>query len=70
MASNGADPVRTKLAEEGLPNGVWAVDMTNNRGKHSVTLPSSLALGGYLLRADITVDHECKTNYLCSWRLV
>ncbi|KAI5858694.1 glycosyl hydrolase family 61-domain-containing protein [Tricharina praecox] len=64
-ATNGAGAVWTKIAESGLEGGVWAVDtLIANGGKHSVTLPSSLAAGDYLLRAEIIALHESETNYL------
>lgn len=34
-----------------------------NGGKHSVTLPSALAAGDYLLRAEIIALHEADTDY-------
>lgn len=58
-SSNGAGNVWVKLAEEGLSNGKWAVEtLVANRGKHSITLPSSLAAGEYLLRPEIIALHE------------
>ncbi|KAI5845667.1 putative endo-beta-1,4-glucanase D, partial [Morchella snyderi] len=63
-ASNGAGGVWTKLAESGLSGGVWAVDtLIANAGKHSLTLPSGLASGDYLLRAEIIALHEADTDY-------
>ncbi|KAH0605952.1 uncharacterized protein H6S33_004409 [Morchella sextelata] len=63
-ASNGAGAVWTKLAESGLSSGTWAVDtLIANGGKHSLTLPSSLASGDYLLRAEIIALHEADTDY-------
>jgi cellulase len=63
-ASQGSGAVWTKIAESGLSNGVWAVDtLRANGGKHSVTLPSSLAAGDYLLRAEIIAHHESDTDY-------
>ncbi|CCX10545.1 Similar to Probable endo-beta-1,4-glucanase D; acc. no. Q0CEU4 [Pyronema omphalodes CBS 100304] len=63
-ASNGEGAVWTKLYESGLSNGVWAVDtLISNKGKHSLTLPSSLAAGDYLIRAEIIALHEADTNY-------
>ncbi|KAI5808300.1 glycosyl hydrolase family 61-domain-containing protein, partial [Pyronema omphalodes] len=63
-ASNGEGAVWTKLYESGLSNGVWAVDtLIANKGKHSLTLPSSLAAGDYLIRAEIIALHEADTNY-------
>lgn len=63
-SSNGAGAVWTKLAESGLSGGVWAVStLITNKGKHSVTLPSGLAAGDYLLRAEIIALHEADTDY-------
>lgn len=63
-SSNGAGAVWTKLAESGLNSGVWAVTtLIANGGKHSLTLPSNLAAGDYLLRAEIVALHEADTDY-------
>jgi len=64
-SSNGTGAVWTKLAESGYSHGKWAVEvLIANRGKHSVVLPSSLAPGDYLLRAEIIALHEADTDYL------
>ncbi|KAF8253725.1 hypothetical protein K440DRAFT_507474, partial [Wilcoxina mikolae CBS 423.85] len=63
-STNGAGGVWTKLYESGLENGVWAVqNLISNKGKVSVTLPSTLAPGDYLLRAEIIALHEADTDY-------
>jgi cellulase len=64
-SSDGTGAAWTKLAESGYSDGKWAVDvLIANRGKHSVVLPSSLAPGDYLLRAEIIALHQGDTNYL------
>lgn len=63
-SSNGNGAVWTKLAEDGLSNGKWAVErLVANGGKHDVKLPSVLAPGDYLLRAEIIAHHESDTDY-------
>ena len=63
-ASNGAGNVWVKLAHEGFNSGTWAVTkLIANRGLHSVTLPSSLAPGKYLLRPEIIALHESDTAF-------
>ncbi|RPA81087.1 hypothetical protein BJ508DRAFT_116570 [Ascobolus immersus RN42] len=62
-SSNGNGAVWTKLAHEGFSNGQWAVErLVANGGKHSVKLPSTLAAGDYLLRAEIIAHHESDTS--------
>lgn len=64
-SSNGAGAVWTKLYEDGLSGGVWAVDkLIANQGKHSLTLPSWIAPGSYLLRAEIIGKNTDKDNHL------
>lgn len=47
-----------------MSGGQWAVDkLLANGGKHSCTLPSALAPGNYLLRAEIMAHHESETSY-------
>ncbi|KAJ4984962.1 Endo-beta-1,4-glucanase D [Stagonosporopsis vannaccii] len=56
--SNGEGAVWTKLAEEGLSGGKWAVDnFIANKGQHSVTLPD-LKEGEYLIRPELIGLHE------------
>jgi cellulase len=44
----------TKVASEGLNNGVWAVDnMISGNGWWYFTLPSCIAPGDYLMRAEL-----------------
>ncbi|KAF4630977.1 hypothetical protein G7Y89_g7155 [Cudoniella acicularis] len=63
-SSNGAGDVWVKLAEDGYTGSTWAVDtLITNKGKHSVTLPSTLAAGDYLLRGEIIALHEADTGY-------
>lgn len=63
-SSNGSGAVWTKLCEEGLSGGTWAVDrIIANKGKISCTIPSCIAPGNYLIRAEIIAHHESETNY-------
>ncbi|PVH83652.1 carbohydrate-binding module family 1 protein [Cadophora sp. DSE1049] len=58
-ASNGAGDVWVKLAEDGYDGSKWAVQkLIANKGKHDVTLPSTLADGDYLVRGEIIALHE------------
>lgn len=44
----------TKLAQDGLSGGVWAVDrLLTNKGRHGLTIPSSLKAGDYIIKAEI-----------------
>ncbi|KAG0137805.1 glycosyl hydrolase family 61-domain-containing protein [Tuber indicum] len=64
LFSQGAGNVWTKIAESGLSGGKWAVEtLIANGGKHDVTLPTALAAGDYLLRAEIIALHEADTDY-------
>ncbi|KAL0941557.1 endoglucanase ii [Colletotrichum truncatum] len=48
-----------KIAEEGLENGVWAVDnLIGNDGWYNFTMPSCVASGEYLMRVEILALHE------------
>ncbi|TLS25506.1 hypothetical protein PpBr36_07839 [Pyricularia pennisetigena] len=48
-----------KISEAGLENGVWAADQLIKDGnKATVTIPSSLAAGKYVLRHEIIALHE------------
>lgn len=63
-ATNGNGAVWTKIAHEGFSNGKWAVErLVANGGKHSVKLPSTLAAGDYLIRAEIIAHHESDTSF-------
>ncbi|KAH8601452.1 putative endo-beta-1,4-glucanase D [Bisporella sp. PMI_857] len=63
-SSNGAGDVWVKLAEDGFKDGTWAVTtLIANKGKHSVTLPSGLAAGKYLLRPEIIALHESDSTF-------
>jgi cellulase len=53
-SSNGNGAAWTKLYEDGLNAGVWAVDkLISAGGKHSLTIPSWIAPGDYLMRAEV-----------------
>ncbi|GJE84995.1 glycoside hydrolase family 61 protein [Phanerochaete sordida] len=64
-AFDGQGTVWTKIYSSGLVNPSsqqWATDVVNaNGGKHSVTIPSSLPAGQYLLRAEIIALHVAST---------
>ena len=48
-----------KVAEEGLNNGVWAVDnMIANNGWNYFTMPSCVAPGDYLMRVELIALHS------------
>ena len=48
-----------KVAEDGLNNGVWAVDtMIANNGWHYFTMPSCVAPGDYLMRVELIALHS------------
>ncbi|KAG9255499.1 family 61 glycosyl hydrolase [Emericellopsis atlantica] len=47
-----------KIAEKGLNNGVWAADeLMRNGNRWSVTIPSDIAAGNYVLRHEIIALH-------------
>ncbi|KAF5363568.1 hypothetical protein D9756_000130 [Leucocoprinus leucothites] len=62
---DGQGAVWTKIYSSGLLNPSsqqWATDVVNtNSGKHSVTIPSSLPAGEYLLRAEIIALHVAQS---------
>ncbi|KAH9900460.1 glycosyl hydrolase family 61-domain-containing protein [Xylariomycetidae sp. FL2044] len=61
---NGFEPIWTKIDEEGLSGGTWAVDnLIANAGKKDFTLPSDLAAGQYLIRQEIIALHEADVAY-------
>lgn len=56
--SNGEGAVWTKVFEEGLSGGKWAVEkFIANKGQITITLPD-LAAGDYLIRPEIIALHE------------
>ncbi len=56
---NGAEPIWSKIAEDGFANGQWAVDkLIANKGKNDFTIPADLAAGKYLIRQEIIAHHE------------
>ncbi|KAH9912624.1 glycoside hydrolase [Epithele typhae] len=62
---DGQGSVWTKIYSSGLldaSSSEWATDVVNaNNGKHTVTLPSSLPAGDYLLRAEIIALHVAQS---------
>ena len=63
-ASNGEGDVWVKLAEDGYDGSSWAVEkLIANKGKHDVTLPSTLADGEYLIRGEIIALHEADVAF-------
>lgn len=66
-STNGNGAVWTKLCEDGLSGGRWAVDrIIANQGKISCAIPSWVAPGDYLIRAEIIALHEGETSYLAN----
>lgn len=59
-ASTGTSGLRWfKVAEEGLNGGKWGVDtMIQQGGWHYFTMPTCLASGNYLLRAELIALHS------------
>lgn len=52
-----------KVAEDGLNGGTWGVDhMIQNGGWVDMTMPSCIAPGNYLLRAEIIALHSAKNQ--------
>ena len=74
--------ISSQVASDGLANGKWAVDtMIANGGWHYFTLPTCIAPGDYLLRAELLALHsaysaggaQCQLNCsrtLESWPLI
>jgi len=57
-SETGAGNVWFKIYEDGYTNGKWAVDrLIANKGRVDVTLPSDIAPGNYLLRAELIALH-------------
>jgi cellulase len=57
-STNGEGAVWTKVFEEGLNNGVWAIKkFIDNKGKVTITLPN-VADGEYLIRPEMIALHE------------
>ncbi|KAK1753295.1 glycoside hydrolase [Echria macrotheca] len=47
-----------KIQEDGLANGVWGTEkVINGQGRHSIRIPSCIAPGQYLLRAEMIALH-------------
>ncbi|KAK8117501.1 glycosyl hydrolase family 61-domain-containing protein [Apiospora kogelbergensis] len=56
---NGAGAIWSKIDEEGLTGGKWAVDnLIAAKGKKDVKLPADLKAGKYLVRQEIIALHE------------
>lgn len=54
----------TKISQDGLSNGQWAVDkLISAQGKQQVKIPSSLKAGDYIIRAEIIALHEGESSY-------
>ncbi|KAI6087393.1 glycosyl hydrolase family 61-domain-containing protein [Hypoxylon rubiginosum] len=61
---DGFEPIWSKIDEEGLAAGKWAVDnLVANGGKKDFTLPSALAAGKYLIRQEIIALHEADAAF-------
>lgn len=55
---NGAQPIWSKLAQQGFENGQWAtIKMIANKGQVEFSLPKSLASGKYLIRQELLALH-------------
>lgn len=51
-----------KVAEDGLTDGIWAVDkMIANNGWNYFTMPSCVAPGDYLMRVELIALHSAGT---------
>ncbi|KAH7098074.1 glycoside hydrolase [Auriculariales sp. MPI-PUGE-AT-0066] len=63
-AATGTPPTSGwfKIYQAGLSNGVWAVDtLIANGGKLTVTIPSCIAAGQYLIRGEIIALHAASS---------
>ncbi|OTB07269.1 glycoside hydrolase family 61 protein, partial [Hypoxylon sp. CI-4A] len=61
---DGFESIWSKIDEEGLSDGTWAVDnLVSNGGKKDFTLPSGLAAGQYLIRQEIIALHEADVAF-------
>jgi len=57
-SDDGAGPVWFKIFEQGFSNGAWCVsNLIANKGLLTVTIPSDIAPGNYLLRGEIIALH-------------
>ena len=55
----GTGPIWSKIDEEGLTGGKWAVDnLIAAKGKKDVKIPADLKAGKYLVRQEIIALHE------------
>lgn len=56
---DGTGPIWTKIDEEGLSGGKWAVEnLVANKGIKEFTLPADLKAGKYLVRQEVLGLHE------------
>ncbi|KAK1728222.1 family 61 glycosyl hydrolase, partial [Colletotrichum acutatum] len=62
---SGAEAIWTKIQESTYEGGKWAVEtLVANKGMSpSVTIPSTLKAGKYLVRQEIIAHHESDTTY-------
>ncbi|KAI5793034.1 glycoside hydrolase [Geopyxis carbonaria] len=63
-SATGAAPTSGwfKIYEDGYSNGQWAVDkLIANKGKVTVTIPSCLPAGDYLLRGELIALHSASS---------
>jgi hypothetical protein len=52
-----------KIQEEGLNNGNWGTDtVINNKGNQVIRIPSCIAPGQYLLRAEMIALHGARST--------
>ncbi|QPC79729.1 hypothetical protein HYE68_010481 [Fusarium pseudograminearum] len=62
--TDGTGAIWTKIAENGLEGGQWAVDkLIKDKGKATFTLPSSLKAGKYIVRQEIIAGHEANVAF-------
>ncbi|PTD05794.1 Endo-beta-1,4-glucanase D [Fusarium culmorum] len=62
--TDGTGAIWTKIAEDGLEGGQWAVDkLIKDKGKATFTLPSSLKAGKYIVRQEIIAGHEADVAF-------
>ncbi|KAL4723431.1 hypothetical protein ACLX1H_009928 [Fusarium chlamydosporum] len=62
--TDGTGAIWTKIAEDGLEGGQWAVDkLIKNQGKATFKLPSALKAGKYIVRQEIIAGHEANVAY-------
>lgn len=60
----GTGAIWTKIAQDGINGGEWAVDkLIKDKGMAKVTIPSALKAGKYLIRQEIIAGHEANVAF-------